>query len=95
MVSSESSLGEVEQLAQLKTDVSEILAKLTNFGLDAASAQKYLAEAAAIPEELRQEMIKIITTDVDEANDRDFRQRVEIARLLNAEGAIQARGSVQ
>lgn len=91
----EQQAAQAAQQAALEFQASQTNALNSQAQRDAASAQKYLAEAAAIPEELRQEMIKIITTDVDEANDRDFRQRVEIARLLNAEGAIQARGSVQ
>jgi hypothetical protein len=83
------------QQAALEFQASQTNALNSQAARDQASAQKYLAEAEAVPEKVRQEMIKIITADVDEATDREFKQRVEIAKLLNAEQAVQRKGAVQ
>ena len=51
-----------------------------------ARAQKYKAETLAVPVKLQNEQFKIVSDDLpEEADEKDFRRRAEIAKLFQAE----------
>ena len=77
-----------QQQAALAFQTSQTAALNATAAESEARADKYRTEAAAIPVELQQSAIKIATSDIDGASNKEFKERAAIGKLMLEERKV-------